>query len=610
MADVSARERWLRTYGFPVRVCGMFFLVVVLILVDFIFERDANGDNILWFANGLILAYLLLAPRWRWIAYLLSGLAGMVVGSYLIGESWRDNLIFNIFNLIEVLIAALLLKRKSTRIPVFSDGKYLLRFIAFGCIAAPAIAGAAISALQHYLDHVVFLRTVIAWFLGDSLGIAVITPTFIAIFQSRFRNTHRLRQAWFYPVMVLAVTVIVFNQTRAPLLFLIFPFLMLVVIQIDLGWAAVCILMIALAGGWFSVHHAGPVGISGPMNAQWRSLLLQLFLASALFMLYTVSMVFESLRKTQMKLTKIAALHKLVVENSRDIIILSNLDGRRNYVSPGVKALSGWSPEELGGKLLQDFIHPTDLREFEMALQAMRTGSPGGTLEYRIRNKDGSFLWVEANMRVYRDPSTGLPTGFLNLVRDISERKLAEQNLQTAYKAMETLVVVDALTGIANRRRFDDVLATEWRRSMRLGNRLSMLLVDVDQFKAYNDTYGHVRGDSCLKLIAEAALDVVVRPGDLVARYGGEEFAVVLPGTDVMGAQEVAQEICQAVRNRNLPHVLNPYGIVTVSVGCATVTPVRGMSPNELIEISDKALYEAKGRGRNQVAVAAPQSMT
>jgi diguanylate cyclase (GGDEF)-like protein/PAS domain S-box-containing protein len=408
--------------------------------------------------------------------------------------------------------------------------------------------------------------------------------------------------------MVLAVTVVVFNQTSAPLLFLVLPFLMLVAIQIDLGWAAICILMVALVGGWFSVHQIGPVGVSGQLNGQWRSALLQLFLASALFMLYTVSMAFEDLRKTQKQLTKIAALHKLVVDNSRDIIILGNLEGRRDYVSPGVKALSGWSPEDLEGRLFQDLIHPTDLPEVEMALRAMQAGSPGGTLEYRIRKRDGNFLWVEANMRVYRDPATGLPTGFLNLVRDVSERKRAEENLQTAYRAMETLVVVDALTGIANRRRFDDVLASEWRRSLRLGNRLSMLLVDVDHFKAYNDTYGHVRGDSCLKQIAEAALDVVVRPADLVARYGGEEFAVVLPGTDEIGAQAVAEEICRAVRNRKLIHATNPHGIVTVSVGCATVMPQRGMSPKDLIEISDKALYEAKGRGRNQVVVALPQS--
>jgi diguanylate cyclase (GGDEF)-like protein len=189
-------------------------------------------------------------------------------------------------------------------------------------------------------------------------------------------------------------------------------------------------------------------------------------------------------------------------------------------------------------------------------------------------------------------------------MRDITERKRSEEHLQSAYRAMESLVVVDALTGIANRRRFDEVLATEWRRALREGDKLSLLLIDADHFKRYNDTYGHVRGDSCLKQIAEAALDVVLRPGDLVARYGGEEFAVVLPGTDETGAKAVAEDICQALRNRRLPHEGNAPGIVTISIGCATVVPQRGKVPQDLIESADQALYRAKGRGRNRVVVA------
>jgi diguanylate cyclase (GGDEF)-like protein len=169
---------------------------------------------------------------------------------------------------------------------------------------------------------------------------------------------------------------------------------------------------------------------------------------------------------------------------------------------------------------------------------------------------------------------------------------------------MESLVVVDALTGIANRRRFDEALSTEWRRALRESDKLSLLLIDADHFKRYNDMYGHVRGDSCLKQIAEAAMDIVLRPGDLVARYGGEEFAVVLPGTNEIGAKAVAEDICQAVRNRRIPHEGNAPGIVTVSVGCATIVPQRGKSPLDLIESADQALYRAKGRGRNRVVVA------
>jgi diguanylate cyclase (GGDEF)-like protein len=130
-----------------------------------------------------------------------------------------------------------------------------------------------------------------------------------------------------------------------------------------------------------------------------------------------------------------------------------------------------------------------------------------------------------------------------------------------------------------------------------------LLFIDVDHFKRYNDTYGHVEGDSCLKQIAEAIESVAPPSGNLVARYGGEEFAVILPDVDVSHAKEVAEEICEAIRVRRLPHDGNPPGIVTVSIGCVTATPRRGESQEDFISSADRALYKAKDMGRNRVIV-------
>jgi diguanylate cyclase (GGDEF)-like protein len=126
-------------------------------------------------------------------------------------------------------------------------------------------------------------------------------------------------------------------------------------------------------------------------------------------------------------------------------------------------------------------------------------------------------------------------------------------------------------------------------------------MIDADLFKLYNDAFGHLCGDSCLKQIAEAAQDVVERPGDLVARFGGEEFAVILPNTPNVGALQVANEICAALRARQLPHPSNPNGIVTISVGCATMVPPADKHSAHLVEQADQALYKAKQQGRNQV---------
>jgi diguanylate cyclase (GGDEF)-like protein/PAS domain S-box-containing protein len=600
----TVRSRWWRRHAYPVRLAWMFVSIMLSILWIGTFDRTDFGTNIIWLANGLVLSFLLLAPRWRWPLYVAVAFLAMFLGSMIIGESAGMSIVYNILNLLEVLIGAFLLKRKSTALPAFTDGRFLLSFIGFACLLGPSIAAVPFGIFMHLRRHEDFLSVMLGWLVGDGLGIAVVTPTFVPILQSRMRNTHLLRRRWIYPVMVLVITLIVFSQIRLPLLFLVFPFLILVLTQVDLGWAALSTLIVAVVGGWFTVHRRGPLALATDVGPEWKAAILQLYLACAMFTLYTISIVFGNLRKTQTELRKIAALHKLVVDNSRDAIVLGDLDGTRTYVSPGIKALTGWEPRDLVGRVFSDVIHPADLAEVEMAMRALRAGSEGGTLEYRERKRDGEYFWVEGSLRVYRDPATGRPVGFLNLMRDITERKRSEEHLQSAYRAMESLVVVDALTGISNRRRFDEVLSTEWRRALREGDKLSLLLIDADHFKRYNDTYGHVRGDSCLKQIAEAAMDVVLRPGDLVARYGGEEFAVVLPGTDEMGAKAVAEDICQAIRSRRLPHEGNAPGIVTVSVGCATVVPQRGKAPQDLIESADQALYRAKGRGRNRVVVA------
>jgi diguanylate cyclase (GGDEF)-like protein len=182
---------------------------------------------------------------------------------------------------------------------------------------------------------------------------------------------------------------------------------------------------------------------------------------------------------------------------------------------------------------------------------------------------------------------------------DITERKRAEEELQQAYRTVEALSAMDPVTGLANRRRFDDCLAREWRRAMREGRSISLLLVDVDHFKSYNDTYGHLSGDACLKKVAESTLDSVKRAGDLVARFGGDEFTVILAGTGSDGALQVANDICESVRKCRLPHKSNAKGVVTTSVGCASMTPKLGEDAASLIDLADQALYSAKRAGRD-----------
>lgn len=194
---------------------------------------------------------------------------------------------------------------------------------------------------------------------------------------------------------------------------------------------------------------------------------------------------------------------------------------------------------------------------------------------------------------------------YINLLqRDAAYRALREsqQQLQQSNFELQRLTNTDGLTGIANRRYFDDYLGAEWRRAKREQLQLSMLIIDVDNFKLYNDGYGHVAGDDALKLIARTIESGTLRPADMSARFGGEEFAVILPATDAHGALVSARKICAEIENLQLAHAGSTISEwMTVSIGAATLVPQQNEEPIQLIKLADQCLYRAKQAGKNQV---------
>ncbi len=167
--------------------------------------------------------------------------------------------------------------------------------------------------------------------------------------------------------------------------------------------------------------------------------------------------------------------------------------------------------------------------------------------------------------------------------------------------SLERMAWEDKLTGLANRRRFDQVLEEEWRRSSRNGAPMSLLLMDVDHFKLYNDHYGHTAGDECLRRVGQALGATVHRAGDLVARYGGEEFVMLLPNSNLAEAKSVAQRALSTIRGAAMKHDRSSHGVVTVSIGGVTISPSADVLVAGMIERADEALYKAKGSGRDRV---------
>ncbi|HET7863923.1 MAG TPA: diguanylate cyclase, partial [Burkholderiaceae bacterium] len=183
------------------------------------------------------------------------------------------------------------------------------------------------------------------------------------------------------------------------------------------------------------------------------------------------------------------------------------------------------------------------------------------------------------------------------------ERKVAERTdaLEEANRRLELLSVTDPLTGLANRRRFAEVLDAEWRRALRPGTPLALAMIDIDQFKLYNDHHGHLAGDDCLRRVASTLKTTLRLASDLVARYGGEEFVLVLPGTDAAGARAACERLRARVAALCLPHERSGHGVVTISIGLTAVVPTAGATPEQYLQIADAALYEAKSGGRNRV---------
>jgi two-component system, sensor histidine kinase LadS len=195
--------------------------------------------------------------------------------------------------------------------------------------------------------------------------------------------------------------------------------------------------------------------------------------------------------------------------------------------------------------------------------------------------------------------------GEIDLESQVSQRT---RELAMAAQRLEALSTVDSLTGVANRRRFDQTLHMEWGRAARDKRPLSVAMIDVDWFKAYNDRYGHTAGDACLHHLARVFEAGVTRNGDLIARYGGEEFVLLAPDTDHNGINTIASYLCQEVFALALQHEGSPYGRVSVSIGLATAFPHRGTKPLQLVQQADGALYRAKLQGRNRVAGPEPEN--
>ncbi len=296
-------------------------------------------------------------------------------------------------------------------------------------------------------------------------------------------------------------------------------------------------------------------------------------------------------KKAEESISELAA----IVESSDDAIIGQSLDGMITSWNSGAEKLYGYTKEEAVGNSISLLVPPDHPEQTLELLEQIREGKRVDHYDTVRIKKNGDLIYVSITISPVKD-YTGRIVAASAIFRDITEKKKTEEVLRH-------LSTMDGLTGIANRRAFDIFLDEEWKRALRSKYQVTILMVDVDFFKNYNDTYGHLQGDECLKSVVAILKSAARRPGDMAARFGGEEFVVFLSTADTEHAVSIAEKIRRDIEALEMPHERSEISSsVTVSIGVVSAVPDPNMSANDFLQCADEALYKGKEEGRNRVA--------
>lgn len=296
------------------------------------------------------------------------------------------------------------------------------------------------------------------------------------------------------------------------------------------------------------------------------------------------------------------AVYKTLLESTR--AIPWRIDWKTmtfTYIGPQIEALLGWAPESWVS--VDDWagrMHPDDRETVVNFCVSQSQSGVDHEADYRALTRDGSYVWIRDVVHVVR--KDGEVEALVGFMFDISERKKNEEELLRLQRELEVLSYRDGLTNVSNRRMLDVVLQREWASAYRNQQPLSLILLDIDFFKEFNDQYGHVVGDECLRRVASLLDVAAARPRDLVARFGGEEFVLLLPETDADAAVAVAERCRGLVLDEMIPHSRSRVGAsLSISLGVGTIVPAEHDSPDAFVEAVDRLLYRAKAQGRNCV---------
>jgi diguanylate cyclase (GGDEF)-like protein len=452
---------------------SLLYFVIDVALNAFAF---ADAWTIVWPLNGVNVALLLMNPRSRWPWMVLGIEIGTGVGELFDDYSLWMEIAQRACSATEIVVSASLLPAFITLDRWLRNPRMFPRFVA-ALLLGPGISGVLAALLFHYAKGQSFLLAFNNWATADALGMAATMPLVLSLrtpqMQALFQRS-ALPRTLGALILAFAGAELIFSVSRYPLLFLLFPLLVLVEALLSFAGSAIAVVGVLFISVYFTTDGLGPFGNWPQDLGVPRDMAMQIFFGFQLIALFPASLMFMERRRMS------AELH----DTNARLTVLASLDG---------------------------------------------------------------------------------------------------------------------LTGIANRRSFDERFAHEWSRAVRHHKPLALAMIDLDNFKQFNDLYGHLAGDRCLCAVADALARQVQRPEDLVARFGGEEFALLLPHTSAEGALKVVERIRGAIFELGIEHIGNTWKHVTVSIGYSSLTPTQADGQSRLIQLADAALYQAKSGGRNRV---------
>jgi diguanylate cyclase (GGDEF)-like protein/PAS domain S-box-containing protein len=570
--------------------------------------RTIDGEiSPIWLANAALLAPLIVARRRQRYAVLAGGALGNLVARLLVGHGLSVSLADSFANLLEVVIAL----KYAPCILTVTDLirlKPLVKFLLGGPLFAPMVSGLFIALLQAGQPGGSEILALVNWFASHALGLAIFTPAAVAFWTgevSHLLHAGRRRKNGLLLLLVCVVTIGVFGQNRFHMLYWALPPIALLAFQADVSAVLVGPLMCLAIAVWFTMHGSGPFWIERYGSMQARILALQLYLVAALAIALPISVAQAQRDRLIARLRDGERRYQVLAENATDIVMSTGPDGRIIYVSPRVIPVLGYAPEDLIGVYYSELVLPDDRDAMVTAIGSLTVAEAEVSRDSRLRRPDGQDRWIKTYLRLVVDPFSGKPEMLTATVRDITERKTAEQRVADERRELQGLAFRDGLTGLFNRRHFDRELERVWRQHAQADSQspVAAIMIDIDAFKNYNDHYGHQSGDECLRRVAQAIASAATRPTDVAARYGGEEFALILADTDQHGALIVAERIRTSIESLRISHPACPSGIVTISVGVAAQRPGHDGDGRALVAAADRALYGAKQRGRNRTCM-------